>query len=134
MTEHEDTTPESGNQGQHSDERFVRHEEEEAADEAAHIGGDPPEYEGDEADRAVEEAGGGVAEGFEESEAELIEAASHGENRRNPAEDAFTPEVESDESTAVYGEADEEDVTEVVEDPEEGPDDPGAGPGIAADR
>ena len=38
---------------------------------------------------------------------ELIEAASHGENRHNPAEDAFTPEVESDESGAAYGEPDE---------------------------
>ncbi len=46
------------------------------------------------------------------AEQELIEAASHGENRHNPAEDAFTPEVESDESGAAYGEADELDTTE----------------------
>ena len=75
-----------------------------------------------------------VAEGFEESEEELIEAASHGEHRHNPAEDEFTPEVESDRSGAAYGEPDELDPTEVVRDPEEGDDDPGAGPGIAADR
>ena len=107
MAQYDDTTPDSGGQGRHSDERYVRHEEEEAALEAAEIGGEPPEYEGGEADRAVEEGGGGVAEGFEEAEAELIEAASHGEHRHNPAEDEFTPEVESDESTAEYGEADQ---------------------------
>ncbi len=106
MTENEET-PGSGGQA-HGDERYVRHEEEEAAEEAGAIGGERPEYEGDEADRAVDEGGGGVAEGFEEAEADLIEAASHGEQRHNPAEDAFTPEVESDESTAEYGEADQE--------------------------
>jgi hypothetical protein len=39
MAENEDTTPPRGEQGQHSDERFVHHEEEEAAQEAAEIGG-----------------------------------------------------------------------------------------------
>lgn len=107
MPENENTTPESSGQGQHNDERYLRHEEEAAALEAARIGGERPDYEGDEADRAVDEAGGGVAEGFEESERELIEAASHGENRHDPATEAFTPEVESDESTAEYGEADD---------------------------
>jgi len=86
---------------------FEQHEEEAAAAEAAHIGGPGPEYEGDEEERAVDEGGGGVAEGFEESEQELIEAAGHGEHRHNPAEDAFPEEAASDESTAVYGEADE---------------------------
>ncbi len=109
MTENEET-PGSGGQA-HGDERYLRHEEEEAAAEAGAIGGERPEYEGgegNEADRAVDEGGGGVAEGFEEAEADLIEAASHGEQRHNPAEDAFTPEVASDESTAEYGEADQE--------------------------
>jgi hypothetical protein len=134
MPEQDDKKPQGGEQGRHSDERFVQHEEELAALEAAGIGGDRPDYEGDEAERAVEEGGGGEAEGFEEAERELIEAASHGENRHDPTTEAFTPEEESDRSTAVYGEPDEEDVTEVVEDPREGPDDPGAGPGVAADR
>ena len=116
------------------DEELLEQEEEAAAAEAAAIGGEAPDYDGDDADRAVEEGGGGVAEGFEESEEELIEAASHGEHRHNPAEDEFTPEVESDRSGAAYGEPDELDPTEVVRDPEEGDDDPGAGPGIAADR
>jgi hypothetical protein len=116
------------------DEDLLEHEEEAAAQEAAAIGGDAPEYEGGEAERAVEEGGGGVAEGFEESEAELIEAASHGERRHNPAEDEFTPEVESDESGAIYGEPDEIDPTEVIRDPDEDDEDPGEGPGLAAER
>jgi hypothetical protein len=118
------------------DEKLVEHEEELAAEEAASIGGAAPDYHTDEAHRALEESGEGEAEGFEGSEEELIEAASHGENRHNPAEDAFTPEVESDESGAAYGEPDELDTTEVVEDPdaEFDDDDPGEGPGIAAER
>ena len=98
------------------DEKFVEHEEELAAEEAASIGGAPADYDTDEAHRALEESGEGEAEGFELAEQELIDAASHGENRHNPAEDAFTPEVESDESGAAYGEPDELDTTEGPED------------------
>ncbi len=98
------------------DEKFVEHEEELAAEEAASIGGAPPDYDTDDAHRALEESGEGEAEGFELAEQELIDAASHGENRHNPAEDAFTPEVESDESGAAYGEPDELDTTEGPED------------------
>jgi hypothetical protein len=116
------------------DEKLIEFEEEAAAEEAAAIGGAVPDYETDEAHRPLEEAGEGEAEGFELAERELREAAEHGEQRVDPELDAFTPEVESDRSTAAYGEPDEEDVTEVVEDPDEGPDDPGAGPGLAADR
>ncbi len=139
MTDSEETTPAGDGPAEEqratpADDRFARREEEAAALEAAAIGGARPDYEGDEEDRAVEEAGGGVSEGFEEAERELIDAASHGENRHDPATEAFTPEQESDRSTAVFGEPDEEDVTEVVEDPLEGPDDPGRGPGLAADR
>jgi hypothetical protein len=88
----------------------------------------------EEARRAVEEAGGGEAEGFEEAERELEERASHGEEGGEPLSDAFTPEEESDRATVRYGEPDEVDPTEVVRDPDEGPDDPGEGPGIAPDR
>lgn len=111
-----------------------RREEEAARREAGGIGGPAPEPEGDEASRPVEEAGGGEAEGFEQAERELVEQAQHGENRWDPETGAFTPEVESDNANAVYGEPDEVDPTEVVRDPDEGPDDPGAGPGIAPDR
>ena len=58
--------------------------------------------------RPLEEAGEGEAEGFEQAEAELIEQAQHGENRGDPATDAFEPEEESDRSSAEYGEPDEE--------------------------
>jgi hypothetical protein len=107
-------------------------EEEGAAAEAGRIGGPAPETEGDEASRPVEEGGGGEAEGFEQAERELEEGATHGENRWDPETDAFT--AEEDEPSTVYGEADEVDPTEVTRDPREGPDDPGAGPGIAPER
>lgn len=58
--------------------------------------------------RAVDEAGGGEAEGFELAEHDLIEHASHGDEH-TPArimQDARGPEEESAES--VYGEADSE--------------------------
>ena len=106
----------SPNENDPRDEKFVEHEEELAAEEAASIGGARPDYHTDDAHRALEEAGEGEAEGFEEAEEELIEAASHGENRHSPADDAFTPEVESDESGAAYGEPDELDTTEGPED------------------
>jgi hypothetical protein len=56
----------------------------------------------------VEEAGGGVAEGFEQAEEDLIENASHGDGAGNPERDAIDNEsVETERSTAEYGEADE---------------------------
>src|SRR3954454_6839169 len=57
--------------------------------------------------RPLEEAGQGEAEGFEQSEQELIDAAEHGDGAGDPEVDAFTPEAESDRSDAAYGEADE---------------------------
>jgi hypothetical protein len=116
------------------EEPWERGEEDAAAAEAASIGGSRPDYDTDEAGRPLAEAGEGEAEGFEEAERELQEAAEHGEGRVSPETDAFTPEEESDRSTAAYAEPDEIDPTEVVRDPREGPDDPGAGPGIAPDR
>jgi hypothetical protein len=121
------------------DEGFVHDEEEAAAAEAGAIGGPKPDYDVDDDERgerwrALEEAGQGDEDGWELAEHDLIEEASHGDERRSPEADAFTPERESDESTAVYGEPDEIDPTEVVADPDEDEDDPGAGPGISADR
>jgi hypothetical protein len=58
---------------------------------------------------AVEEAGGGESEGFEQAEQELIEHASHGDGHA-PAkisQDAFR-EGEEEASRSEYGEADEE--------------------------
>jgi len=114
-------------------------EEAAAAAEAASIGGRRPDYDvddehRDESWRPLEEAGEGEAEGFELAERDLIDEAAHGDQGRSPERDAFAPEVESDEADPVYGEPDEVDPTEVVRDPREDEDDPGAGPGLAADR
>jgi hypothetical protein len=88
--------------------------EREAAAEAAAIGGSQPAL-GDEfgddvdpADQAVLEAGGGDQDGFELAEHDLIRNASHDDGEALPERDAFTPEHESDRSTAEYGQADEE--------------------------
>ncbi len=113
---------------------LLRREERAAAAQAGAIGGPAPEYEGDEAARPLEESGQGVAEGFEQSERDLVEEAAHGEERYSPEIDAFPPEERSDEATAVYGEPDEVDPTEVTRDPREAGEDPGQGPGIAPDR
>ena len=67
-----------------------------------------PDERNDPAMQPVEEAGGGVAEGFEQAEEDLIENASHGDGAGNPERDAIDNEhVEAERSTAEYGEADE---------------------------
>jgi hypothetical protein len=113
---------------------LLRQEESAAAAEAGSIGGREPEYEGDEADRPLEEAGEGEAEGFEVAERDLGETASHGDNRYSPEADEIPLDEESERVDPVYGEPDEVDPTEVVRDPREREDDPGAGPGLAPDR
>ncbi|HEY7892654.1 MAG TPA: hypothetical protein VIC05_10655 [Solirubrobacteraceae bacterium] len=57
--------------------------------------------------RAVEEAGGGEAEGFELAERELIEHASHGD-QHSPFRIVRDAGAQEEPSDAVYGEADEE--------------------------
>ena len=119
------------------DSDIVREEEAAAADAAGRIGGTAgDEDDFDPAMRPVYEAGGGVSEGFEQAEADLIDNAQHGDGRGDPLGDAFRGETESDLSGAAYGEAEEEKVTEVVRDPEDprGDDDPGAGPKITSER
>ena len=96
------------------DEQVLRKEEEAAAAEARKIGGRSGMEGMDEAKRASAEHGGGESEGFEEAEDLLKEQASHGDSFGNPLRDAG--EVEEEESTAVYGEADEIDSTETEED------------------
>jgi hypothetical protein len=119
----------------------------------------------DPADQAGAESGEGVAEGFEETEAQLIDNIENappadrtldGFDLDDPGQDveedvaddvaktiedhdpgdaiAQPRDEEARQATAVYGEADEIDVTEVTRDPNEPDDDPGQGPGIAADR
>lgn len=121
------------------DDPLVSDEEHAAAAEAAGIGGRRPDYDvdddhRDEASRPLEEAGEGEAEGFELAERDLIEEAAHGEERRDPTVDAYEVDDDLERVDPVYGEPDEVDPTEVVRDPRGGEDDPGAGPGVAADR
>lgn len=64
------------------DDYLVGEEADEAAREAAEIGGRVPEEEGlDPSQRALVEGGEGVAEGFELAEEDLIEHASHGDQQ-----------------------------------------------------
>jgi hypothetical protein len=60
----------------------------------------------DPAFQAVDEAGGGEQEGFEQAEDLLRENAEHGEHGAE-LEEGFSPERESDLSTADYGDADQ---------------------------
>ena len=117
------------------DDDLIREEEAAAAAAAGKIGGTA----GDEDEftpemRAVYEGGGGEAEGFELAEADLIDNAQHGDGRGDPIANAFSPEVESDRASAVNAAGDQEKVTEVTRDPDEGDDDPGAGPKLSSER
>jgi hypothetical protein len=61
--------------------------------------------------RAVEEAGGGESEGFELAEQQLIEHASHGDDH-TPSRILGDAEPDEELTDAVYGEADEETVSD----------------------
>jgi hypothetical protein len=111
---------------------LVREQERAAAAAAGRIGGRAGDEDLDPAERPVREAGGGEAEGFEQAEQDLIDHAEHTTGEGIPRLDQMGEEPELDR--AVYGEPDEEDVTEKTADPREGADDPGGGPGIAAER
>jgi len=101
------------------DDDIVREEEDAAAAEAAAIGGrpgvDPIEAEPDrfdressEAFRAVREGGGGEAEGFEESEAMLVEHATEWQQSTPQVDAERTDEDErAFETRENYGEADD---------------------------
>ena len=91
-------------------------ETEKAAAEAGAIGGRAPDD--DSPERPVREAGGGVAEGFEQAEEALQEHAEHTDLGRDIRRDAFPEEAESDRVTAVDGEADELESTERAENDE----------------
>jgi hypothetical protein len=84
----------------------ARDEADAAAAEAGSIGGrrDPDE---DPAEQAVDEAGGGESEGFEQAENDLVEHAEHGDPAPDPTTQAFSPEAESDRETVERGDPDE---------------------------
>ena len=58
--------------------------------------------------QAVDEAGGGVSEGFELAEDELIEHASHGDSVSTAQILRDAGREEPENADAVYGEADDE--------------------------
>src|SRR3954451_17833036 len=99
-----------------SDSEFERRQQQAAASEAAHIGGEPGKVPGydddpttpglseDPARKPVEEAGGGEAEGFEIAEAELVDRA---ENPRGQSPLAARERVsEDDRAETEYGASD----------------------------
>jgi hypothetical protein len=86
-------------------------EEESAARAEARLIGGPPRHDGPRPELdPVYEAGGGELDGWELSEADLVENATHGDGYGNPLRDMLSPELESDVSSAEYGEPDEEDI------------------------
>ena len=82
---------------------------------AGAIGGWAGDEDIDPAQRPLQEAGEGEAEGFELAEADLIEAAETGLNWVDPVQAAFPAESE-DGPGATYGEADHELSSELVDD------------------
>lgn len=85
---------------------IAEEEAEAAAAEAAEIGGPVPDDPGvDPAQRPLIEGGEGEAEGFELAEAELVDNAEHGDEKRFPDRDVGQPEEPTE---AAFGEPDQE--------------------------
>jgi len=84
-----------------------------AANAAGAIGGRAPE-DADPAERPLQGAGEGEAEGFELAEADLIRAAETGDAGADPLRAAFP--AESEDAGATYGEADQELSSELPDD------------------
>jgi hypothetical protein len=85
--------------------RWEEKEVDAAANAAGGIGGQAGDENVDPAQRPLQEAGEGEAEGFELAEEDLVEAAETGLNWVDPVQAAFPAESE-DASGATYGEAD----------------------------
>jgi hypothetical protein len=104
---------------------LLRREEAAAAREAAGIGGGRPEYEDEEgrevseSERALIEGGEGVEEGFEVAEEDLVETASHGENRYDPSTADFGDDESAGDADVIDGEADEVEVPDGPDDEQE---------------
>jgi hypothetical protein len=92
-------------EAERQDDPIAEEEAEAAAAEAAEIGGPAPDDPVDDpAQRPVVEGGEGQAEGFELAEAELIDNAAHGDQKRFPNRDASPPE---EPTNTAFGEPDE---------------------------
>jgi hypothetical protein len=87
----------------------VDREADAAAAEAGAVGGPGADEDLDPAERATAEHGGGVAEGFEQSERDLIEHASHGDPAPDPES---LGSDERDHPEPEHGAADHEHSTE----------------------
>jgi hypothetical protein len=87
------------------DEAFVEEEEQEAAEEAARIGGNVPKDTDDPAEQPLLEGGEGESEGFELAEKDLEDIAEHGDEHQFPT---GTPPPEEAGAETTYGEADQE--------------------------
>lgn len=109
---------EEGSRSERNIERMIDEESERAAAEAGEIGGRRPDDE-DPASAPVDEAGGGVAEGFEQAEELLRRHAEHDDVAGDPLSDRGRPEAEGED--AVYGEADHVLSSEVEDDTGAGP-------------
>jgi hypothetical protein len=84
---------------------IAEEEAEAAAAEAAEIGGPAPDDPVDDpAQRPLVEGGEGQAEGFELAEAQLVDNAEHGDQKRFPNRDSGRPEEPTD---TAFGEPDE---------------------------
>ena len=86
-----------------------------AAYAAGAIGGRAGDEDVDPVERPLQEAGEGVAEGFELAEEDLIEAAETGVRWVDPVRAAFPPEPEGG-SGPTYGEPDHEFSSELPDD------------------
>jgi len=75
------TPPRVGKTKRMSDSIFEQEQAEQAAREAAGIGGRAGDEDLPPAERPVREAGGGESEGFEQAEEALVEHASHGDQQ-----------------------------------------------------
>jgi hypothetical protein len=94
--------------------RWEQKEVDAAANTAGAIGGRAGDENVDPAQRPLQEAGEGEAEGFELAEEDLVEAAETGLNWVDPVQAAFPTESEN-ASGATYGEADHESSSELVD-------------------
>jgi hypothetical protein len=95
--------------------RWEQDEVDAAAHAAGAIGGVAGDEDVDPAERPLQEAGEGEAEGFELAEEDLIEAAETGVSWVDPVRAAFPPESEYG-SGSTYGEADHELSSELPDD------------------
>src|SRR4051812_40704239 len=95
--------------------RWEQKEVDAAANTAGAIGGRAGDEDVDPAERPLQEAGEGEAEGFELAEEDLIEAAETGVTSVDPVSAAFPAESE-DGSGSTYGDADHELSSELRDD------------------